>query len=52
MLGGLSGLGKIMVTVDVCVRSGIRSRENDVNIVYYIIQRLLCEAKFYNFAQF
>ena len=39
----LSGQGKTTLTVHLCIRSGIRSRENDVNIVFYIIQRSLCE---------
>ena len=43
MLGGLSGQGKTTLTVYLCIRSGIRPREIDVNIVGYIIQRLLYE---------
>ena len=40
VLGGLTGLGKTTLTVYLCIRSGIGSRYNNFNIVFYIFQRL------------
>ena len=49
VLGVHSGQGKTTLTVHLYIRSGIRSRENNINIVLYIIQRLLCKNKLQQF---